>query len=282
MKQLFIFAAFCPMVVVLAGCMQETEPAVDIEDDETAAGALVSENALAPNALAPNALAPNALAPNALAPNALVPSALAALQATSDNGDLARQLVKYTVSCAFEPTQSFTFSWTDTKNRVHNEVYPGLLGIAPGWATAPLTDDAQRRLLSGCLAARVNWYGTNVVLSMRSHEEPLKTHVQASELAAYPNVEGAFWGNLFAATPYLNACYYPGNEAIARAAYRDCAVGHLQNGETVPCGLIALRGSCSNWCFSFVTSGQHYTACWDDPGNPSSGTTNAVITVGLP
>ena len=164
----------------------------DEERTAEALSALLADNSLAPNSLAPNSLAPNSLAPNSLAPNSLAPNSLAALQAATADGAAVRQLLKYTVSCALGPTQSFAFSWTDAISLNHNEVYWGLLGIAPTWATSPLTDEGSQRLVSACLAARVNYYGVSVVISMRSALDPLATATNSAELAAYPHIEGAF------------------------------------------------------------------------------------------
>lgn len=280
--------AFSLYSLLATACRPEVGP----EADAAAWGALVTENALAPNALAPNSLVPNALAPNALAPNALAPNALApnslaptaltALQDATVVGDLARQLLRYTVGCALAPTQSFSFSWIDAAGVVRDETYAGELGIAPDWAAAPLTDVTRQRLVSACLAARVNWYGVSVVISVRSVRQPLRTIVTDEELADYPDIEGAFWGNVFSDTPYLNACYHPGNEAIARAALRDCAVGHVEDGQTVPCGIIALRGPCSEACPGFSAGGEYYPLCKDHPEDPDSLPTATVITTALP
>src|ERR1700761_2752535 len=84
-------------VVVLTGC------APGASDDEAVGSAqseVQSENALAINALAINALAINALAINALAINALEPAAMTKFQDPGSNGDLARELLSYTVGCA--------------------------------------------------------------------------------------------------------------------------------------------------------------------------------------
>ncbi len=273
---------------LLPACGQETAEEADGDEDiGVAHGALVSDNALVPNALVPNALVPNALVPNALVPNALVPNALspdalAAIKLDSTAGVLSRQFVRYAVSCAFDSTQVFSFSWTDSTGVVHDEQYEGDLGIAPGWATGPLTDETRQRLVSGCLAARVNWYGVSVYISVRSVENPLRTYASSPEVATYPNVEGAFWGNLFVQAPYLNACYEEDTVAVSRAAQRDCAVGHVDGGSVVPCGMIALTGPCSSWCQKLSTGGKYHPFCVDHPGVQGSGYTKAVITTALP
>jgi hypothetical protein len=285
-------AYFFPMfVLAVSGCgadgMNDDEIDGDSEDVAETQGALaagntLAANTLAANTLAANTLAANTLAANTLAANTLAANALAVIQSDTTDGASGRQLVKYTVSCALEASQSFSFSWTDSANVVHNEVYPGLLGLAPSWASGPLTDETQQRLVSACLAARVNYYGVAVTLSLRSRLDPLRTSVQSDELDAYTKVEGAFWGNLFGSSPHINACYFAGNESVARAAQRDCAVGHLESGGgTSECGIIDILGPCSNWCTNFDTHERWYHDC-TDPGSPGSPSTGAVIVTALP
>ncbi|MFT3767982.1 MAG: hypothetical protein QM820_21230 [Minicystis sp.] len=248
--------------------------------------ALITENAIVPNAIVPNAIVPNAIVPNAIVPNALSPStldsgSLAAIQATGDRGDLSRMFLKYVIGCAFDPTQSFSFSWTDASNVVHNETYWGIAGIVPNWANAPLSSDSKQRLITSCLLARTNYSGTSVTISMRSPQNPLKKDVTDPELTSYPSIEGAFWGNIFASSPGLYACYDATNVAHSRAALRECATGHLTSlGVVLPCGPIALTGSCASVCGSFDSTIGTYTACNDPP--TGSTTTQALVTIGLP
>ena len=98
----------------------------------------LSANALSANALSANALSANALSANALSANALSANSLTSITAPDAVGLLSRQLLKYTVGCALSTTQSFSFSWTDGGNVVHNETYAGVLGLAPAWASGPL------------------------------------------------------------------------------------------------------------------------------------------------
>jgi hypothetical protein len=234
-----------------------------------------------PCSLAPNSLAPNSLAPNALSADSLDKAALDTLKSSSPDGEHLRDLVKYAVSCALDETQSFSFSFSDATG-THEETYRGRLGIAPSWATEPLSDETQQRLVSACLAARTNWYGKSVTISLRSSEKPLPAETGAMERAAYSNIEGAFWGNLFAASPYLYACYAGSGPDLARAELRDCAAGHVdESGATVPCGMIQLAGPCSAVCDGFDAADGYYPSCEDHPDQANSPSTEAVITTGL-
>jgi hypothetical protein len=263
--------------VALAGCVAEVEG----EAIGRSEGALIGENELSYNAINLNAINLNALNANAINLNALSPDNLAAIRDPGPTGDLARQLVRYAVSCALGGGQAFDFSWTDEAGVVHEESYPGLLGIAPSWATGPLNDDG-RRMVSACLAARVNYYGVSVMISARSLREPLKTLTGSQELSDYPDVEGAFWGDLFGSQPYMNACYNTPTISNSRAWQRDCAVGHLiSGGQTVECGMIHIAGSCEAVCQNLNGAGQYYPSCIQHPGQ-SSTTTKLVITTALP
>jgi hypothetical protein len=271
--------ALLPLLLSI-GC-QATE-----EEGETffsGTSALVSENALLPNALLPNALLPNALLPNALLPNALLPNAMApnALAAVRDagpGGDLSRMFLKYTVGCALDPTQSFQLSWTDAAGATRSETYMGVVGTAPEWATLPLDENGQK-LVSACLAARTNWYGTPVLISMRSNADPLRAKQKSGEFDTYPDIEGAFWGNLFSTSPYLRACYNPATVANSRSLHRDCAAGHIDaNGAMVDCGMIDILGSCADYCKDVQPAGQYYRKCDD----PTQGKVDRVVTTALP
>jgi hypothetical protein len=252
---------------------------------------------LTTNALTTNALTTNALATNALATNALTTDALTALKDPGPEGDLFRLLLKYTVSCALKPPQTFDFSWTDSANTQHQESYLGELGIAPTWAAGPLDANGQE-MVSACLAARTNWYGLRVVISMRYVVGGLLHVVGVDvagllghpiedilELLSYTYTEGAFWGNLFAPSPHLHACYDPQNTTHARSALRDCANGHLdESGKPQDCGMIDVVGPCSDVCAAPIVPvllgllGQYYPSC-QAPGLPA---TSHVITTALP
>ncbi len=266
--------------MLLTGCLEA--PAEEGESTLSTEGALLEDNALLPNALLPNALLPNALLPNALLPNALLPnalspSALSAIQDPSLAGFLSRLFLKYTVGCALKQDQSFNFSWTDEAGVLHAETYKGSVGIAPEWVSGPI-DAVGQEMVSACLAARTNWYGTPVTISMRSYNKALRTP-PGDETTAYPDVEGVFWGNIFSATPYLRACYNERTIGNSRAAHRDCAVGHIdEQGAVTECGMIHILGSCASLCKQMTPGTQYYKHCND----PERGTTERVITTALP
>jgi hypothetical protein len=263
----------------------------------TARSAALNPNALNPNALNPNALNPNALNPNGLpaaaplAPALLAegplswatidPAAVAALEDTTGVGDLARQLLKYTVGCAFDPTQSFDFTWFDAAGAEHDESYPGLLGLATEWAgQAPSPRD--EKWVSACLISRANYLGVSVMLSSRG-ENPAISSVSESEQAAYPMEEGAFFGNVFTSAPTAYACDDVADDANSQSLDRFCAAGYPDgSGNLESCGIIQRLGSCSDYCTPLY-DGEYHMFCATEPLSQGwQGLTMAVVTVFLP
>lgn len=271
-------------LLLAAGCAP-----VDEGEEEGSLGEaeqeVSSDNALVPNAITPNAITPNALNPAVLgaAPlslAALGAGSLAALQDPGSAGEMSRMFLKYAVSCAFNATQSFAFSWIDSRGLVHNEVYLGDLGFAPSWATQPL-DVTSQEWVTACLAARTNYSGMSVLISMRSIMA--STRASEAEIAAYPYEEGAFWGNLFTATPFVRSCYWTSNIASSRAASRECAAGHLDNkGNVLECGAIHIVGACNTYCGATQSLDGRHPYCIIDPAVSLTNKTDHVMTVFLP
>jgi hypothetical protein len=272
-------ALFSTAALVLAGCLGAPGSQEDPEGEiGVAPGELLTANALNVNALNVNALNVNALNVNALNVNALSPTNLVAFQAPSTSGDLARQLLKYTVSCALDATQSFNLTWTDALSVVHNDTYWGHLAMAPGWATKPLSS-SEEEWVSACLISRVNWYGVSVSLSARGATGGLNV-TEPAELGAYIREEGAFWGNLFAASPYAYSCNNALNDSFSRSRQRDCAAGHLTDTTVVDCGMILRLGSCDSNCIPLTNTGAYHPGCRDGTGSGAKIST-AVVTVFL-
>jgi len=271
-------------LALLVGCSSESIPDDDVAD--AAEDALVTDNALTTNALTTNALTTNALTTNALTTNALTTNALttnalAAIQDPGEQGLLTREFLQYTVACAFKSNQAFDFTWTDSSNVVHAEHFVGQLGLAPQWRTGALGNTG-KHMVSACLAAKTNYYGVHVTISVRSGESPLRLSTNSPELADFANVEGAFWGNLWTAQPYLNACFNGATVNNSRAHQRDCAAGHLNSDGTIAeCGIINIVGSCASACKKYNAARGYYEDCRDQPG-VNNKRTDLVITTALP
>lgn len=267
-----------PLLAVACVATEGEEPQEELVDEahnasEVGNGAIANElylNGIGRNGIGRNGLIPGELGLRALDPSKLTPKAFAAIRDPGSNGALARDLLRYLVSCALRPDQTFSFSWTDSAGVVHNETYRGDLAMADWWVYQPLSDDYQKRWMSACIAARTNYYGVSVTISVRgSHAKMGST---AAERARYTVREGAFWGNLFDPNPYLRACYSPSGVAQARAKKRECAAGHLVHDPVTgapsveTCGPIQIAGSCEDLCTLSVDSAGkplYYSRCRD-------------------
>jgi hypothetical protein len=225
---------------------------------------LTSENGLTSNGLTSNGLTSNGLTSNGLTSNGLQSGSLTgntavtkALRDTTPTGDLTRLFFRYLVSCALPTGHSVTYTWTDSTGVLHTEVNPGGLGFAPDWETSAASQQ-DKEIVSACVGARTNSKGIAVPLSLRGKNISGLT-VSSSERSTYTYGEGAFWGNVFASTPYLYTCTRVAfNSGVATSQYinqgRTCTTGG--------CGLITSVGACYTW--DVASSGQ---ACFNRPSN---------------
>lgn len=259
----------------LAGCSQThaTEEGLSIEGES----ALEGENSLIMNAIDFNGLLTNAIDFNGIDPALLSTALLAAIRDPGQYGENSRLLYKYLIGCALDSSQSASFSWTDSSSVVHNEVYWGSIGLAPHWRLTLITNYT-RRTLSACLAARANFYGTPVMISLRGPQSAIQ-NTSTEEKAAYPMEEGAFWGDVFADPPQLYACHKSANIANSRSHLRECAAGHVvDGGPPTECAYISILGDCDTLCATLNSTGLYRPSCNDGIG----GTTTNVITTFLP
>jgi hypothetical protein len=221
-------------ILALSGCVLDdpTDTGTDEQD-------IATSNKLATNKLATNKLATNKLAANKLAAASFVIGVAGSpLIETSDG----RDVLTYMLGCALTPTQTLTLRTAAGTPYT----FTGLLGVAPAWTTRALTLDEQR-WVTGCLLARVNYFGVLVNLSMRGNLPALAT---TSAEASYTKLDGSFYGNLFdPAGPTEYAC-----DGGADNAQRICA-DVSTDGVTTMCGF-TYTGMCRS---TVVTS--HGPAC---------------------
>ncbi|MCB9655283.1 MAG: hypothetical protein H6729_14270 [Deltaproteobacteria bacterium] len=157
-------------------------------------------------------------------------------------------VMQYLVECALPAGASVTVTDADETDIV----FSGALGLAPEWATGAPTIRGQE-LVSACLGARTNAMGTHVQLSLRGGD----ISVSSLERQQYRRYEGAFWGNLFSATPTMNVCEVDGGGMAGRL----CTEG-------ANCGF-TYHASCPTACSAPDASGT-YTNC--------GGSTNTLST----
>lgn len=267
------------VAIMLSGCMQTTsiDEAVDEGLSTENQSTIVGENSLTTNAIDLNGLLPNAIDLNGLDPSLLSNNVLSALEDPGQLGTNTRLIYKYIVGCALDTSQSISFSWTDSLGIPHLENYWGALGLASAWKLTSI-DELAQRAVSACLAARTNYYGIPVTISIRG-PQPSISDVDAAEQLAFPKEEGAFWGDLFDGSPQLYACHNSANIANSRSKLRDCAAGHSDNGQIVECGYIKIVGDCDALCAALDPNDLHRPNCYDDEIGT---TTTDVVTVFLP
>ncbi|HVZ75248.1 MAG TPA: hypothetical protein VHJ20_22880 [Polyangia bacterium] len=179
---------------------------------ETQQAALTTTNALSMNALSMNALSMNALSMNALSMNALSMNALStnALIAPKLSDPLARQFLKYVVSCALPDDQTITMSVDGTTYS-----FPGGLGLAPEWGQkGGMCDTSCQRWVSACVLSRVDYLAVERPISLRGASPALRTTLK--EMIDFPAREATYYGNLWADGAPKFACLSPGQKEIER------------------------------------------------------------------
>jgi hypothetical protein len=239
-----------------AACTDITDQGVVNAEDPLITENGLSSNGLSSNGLSSNGLSSNGLSSNGLSSNGLSSNALVigALRDQSGTGDLTRMFFRYLVSCALPSSHSVTYTWTDSVGRLHTEINPGGLGLAPNWEAGAATQQ-DKELVSACLGARTNSKGVVVPLSLRAKNVSALV-ASNSERNTYTYGEGAFWGNLFnGGAPFIYSCSRsPLNSGSASSQYltqgRTCT--------TSACGIITPVGSC--YASDLAVLGQ---ACFD-------------------
>jgi hypothetical protein len=182
------------------------------DEIEVETGNITTTNALTANALTANALTANALTANALTANALTANALTAnaLTANGLKDPLARQLLKYVVSCALDDDQSIKMS-IDGKSYT----FDGSLGLATEWGKkGGKCDESCQRWVSGCVLSRVDFLGVEQIISIRGADEALRPSWK--EFFQYTEAEATYFGNIFTEGRPMYACLAPGKSQIPR------------------------------------------------------------------
>ena len=243
----FLFA------MLVAGCVVEGPSALDVGER---AQAFSDNNRLSVNRLSMNRLSLNRLSLNRLSLNRLSLNRLSLNGAASDGleqTEQGRELLSYVARCALRDA--------DILVAEHDGVtyeFPGLLGVAPEWENAPLTDSLQN-WVSACLLAHVNAYDTSVPISLRA---PEKLEFDISESVAFPVYEATFFGNVFNVEQVMYACTGDmpevANTLSADRALRACSDAANADG-TSECQFVTV-GRCRDIC-SDKSPGMGWAGC---------------------
>lgn len=119
-----------------------------------------------------------------------------ALLATAES----RTAVEYLVRCALPAGRSITKHAPD--GVAHQ--FAGLIGVAPGWETGSC-DDTCQEWISACMLAHVNTAGERLPLWVVADERS-QPQIGWGLDPAFPNQEGAYFGNLFRSPPVMHYC----------------------------------------------------------------------------
>jgi hypothetical protein len=182
------------------------------EDVAEVRSSVLSTNALTANALTANALTANALTANALTANALTANALTAnaLTANGLTDPLAREFLKYVVSCALDDGDSVSVTVDGQRY-----VFAGSLGLAPEWGERHGScDESCQRWVSACVLARIDAQGVTRPISIRGANPALAP--APHEMRDYPVREAAYFGNLFVPGQPRYLCLSPGQTSDPR------------------------------------------------------------------
>jgi hypothetical protein len=214
-----------------SGCAVDPDDDLELDFGQTESE-IQSSNRLAANRLAANSLNASKLSAVKLATSSLANNALLATVE-------GRDVFSFIVGCALSTGTTLSASYNST-----TYTFPGWLGLAPAWATRVPTT-AEKRWVSACVLARTNLTGTMVDISMR-HDSYAPLASTSTERTAFSKIEGAFFGDVFAATPVQYACAHRAwTAADGTTTSRHCAFSTTGTiGKPTQCGFI-YTGLCS-------------------------------------
>jgi hypothetical protein len=243
-------------LVGATGCGVQELPIEDEASElQTRSQELQVDNGLSLNGLSLNGLSLNGLSLNGLSLNGLSTTDFASwFSGAPASND---RLMRYMVRCAVPAgeTRSFTHPSTGVVY-----TWPGMLGLAPGWAGGAPATLAEQQTISACLAAHANNYGLNVSISVLGRDSNgANIPYSSEELATFAKKESCFFGNVFA-----NEGLFAGNDRTSLAAdestRRPCGLRGYGARSNSECSQVQRIGQCEDYC-TLDASGTFYTSC---------------------
>lgn len=228
-----------------------TEPAApDIHAQE-----LLSSNSLSINGLSFNGLSFNGLSFNGLSFNGF--STQAFKNWFQSNSVMADEVMRYVVRCAVPAGQTRVYTHAQTGKTY---TWAGSLGLAPRWAGGSAPPELEQQLVSACLAAHVNPYGVNVVISLLGrHAQGQVIPYTTDELNSHPKQESCFFGNLF-----TGQGIYVGSQGTllgdVQSSARSCGVVDSSGRPRKSCPPLVYVGHCATLC-TMGSVGVFYEDC---------------------
>jgi hypothetical protein len=229
-------------------------------EDEAAALQTKQQDLQVDNGLSLNGLSLNGLSLNGLSLNGLSLNGLSTTNFSSwFTGDPAGndRLMRYMVRCAVPAgeTRSFTHPLTGVVY-----TWPGVLGLAPNWASGAPATPVEQQVISSCLAAHANNYGLHVSISVLGRDSSgVNIPYSSDELTTFAKKESCFFGNVF-----TNEGLFAGNDRNSLAAdestSRPCGLKGYGATFNAECVQVKRIGQCEQYC-SLDASGTFYTSC---------------------
>ena len=169
---------------------------------------------------------------------------------------LNQEVMKYVVRCAVPAGQTRTYTSAQTGQ---GWTWAGGLGLAPDWSAGASASLTEQQLVSACLAAHANKFGVSIALSIQGRTATNGLiATSASELQAYPEREGCFFGNVF-----NGEGLFVGNDAKAlnhkKSTARACALAIKKSGAPECAPMIRVEPDCSDLCTREATGGAYAT-----------------------
>lgn len=199
---------------MLTSCVSVDDPAVDEMESNVIVAEALSASQFNTAKTAASAIGAASLSSNSAAIQTLISTAS------------GQAMFAVIVRCAVSSGQSVTA--TGPGGPI---VFAGQMGVASAWQLAVPTQ-ANKRWTTACVMARTNVFGLTTQVSLR-HDTFLPLISSSAERAAYPIAVGAFYGDLFQASPRTYACgaiaWPPGSDPLV-----ECA--RTINGWTTNCG----------------------------------------------
>lgn len=109
-----------------------------------------------------------------------------------------KALLSYVVGCALPAGAGVPSAQAGTS-------FHGAVGLAPSWATSPLSATADRRWMTSCLLQTLNGLGAHVAIRLSGYH-PALDDVSSSDAATFSVHDATMFGNIFRSSPYAYAC----------------------------------------------------------------------------
>ena len=253
-QRIFSFGAVKAVVVVGFAVMAVAGMGCNATPGEMEAGNGASET-MSQELNTQNGLDTNGITSNGITSNGLNTTDFS----TWFNGNsYSPTVMKYIVRCAYPAGSSLT--WTNPVTGT-SYTWEGNLGLTPSWAAGNAATETEIQLISACLAAHTNAYGTEVEISILGRNaagNPIG--IGSTELSDFSVREGCFFGDLS-----TSVGVHSGSDRVSastESSLRACALSTQTAGVAGTCAPMVYEGSCSALNCVLDSTGTWYETCY--------------------